>query len=67
MRQITEVNLLNIEFYFRRMDGTLYYKYPEDKDNVGRDYQVLDGFNLEYCKQALKNKVKFIWIEGGVI
>lgn len=59
--EYVKINLKNYFQYYYNLNGNLYYE-GEDKK-----YYVVDDFLEEDVKNALRNKVKIIFIKGKAL
>lgn len=62
MKNFCKVDVHNINKYYNKPDGNLYFKVVEDS---GPDYEVVDGFELDELKAALAHgNIELIWVSG---
>lgn len=55
--EIVKITGKNIEQYYDQPNGNIWYREPGSYD-----FQILDGYSIEECLQAMVNKVEFIFV-----
>lgn len=55
--EVVKITKKNIREYYDRPDGNIWYR-----EKGGNDFQIVDGFNVEECLNALAFGVDMIFI-----
>ena len=62
MKTLTVVNAKTLRTYYNNPEGNLYWLNPDEGC-----WELVDGFSEEDCLEALRNKVKFAFVDGSAV